>query len=144
MTNAKGIKKSKYSTDTDGSSSVDWDSERAGFFGHLSFVIRIQPVFRPRQSITIHTTRRTRRIGKASVFRPEQDRLLVRAFDFDAVCLHTRVFFERVVNDAAVEGIHRLQFNDVPPTPDFFSRVLRLLYQRLAGGGTVPADVHHH
>ena len=78
------------------------------------------------------------------MLRPEQDRLLVRAFDFDTVGFDTRVVLERVVNDPAVEGVHRFQFNDVSPAADFFGSVLRFLDQRVAGGGTVPADIDHH
>src|SRR5436305_4060166 len=52
---------------------------------------------------------------------PEQDHLLISAFDLDAVSLDARIVFESLVDDTAVERIERFKFDDIAPAPDFFS-----------------------
>src|SRR5206468_11973960 len=96
--------------------------ESSSFFRHSSFVIRI---------------------SVRSMFRSQQDRLLGGAFDLDAMGFDGGIVFERIVNDASIEGVHRFEFHDVAPATDFFGGVLRLFYERVAGRRSIAADVHH-
>ena len=61
------------------------------------------------------------------MFRPEQDDLPVGSFDLDAMRFHRRVILERIMDDAPIEGTQRLEFNYIPPTPNFLRGCLRFL-----------------
>src|SRR2546426_11651382 len=126
MTNAKGMPKSECRMKRDRSVSL---------VRILKF--RISFVIRP-SSFGFHSEPRS--VGHCeahgpgtSVFWPKQDRFLGRAFDFDAVGFDRGVVFERVVNNAALEGVQRLQLDDVAPATDFLRGVLRLFDQRVTG-----------
>ena len=79
-----------------------------------------------------------------SVLRPQQNRLLIRSFNFHAVCLDAGVILERLMNNPAVESAERFQLDHITPTTYFFSGVLGLLNQGFAGLGAVAAHVHHY
>ena len=69
--------------------------------------------------------------GKCSApLGPQDQHLLVRAVHFDTVRLHVGVFAERVMHDAAVEGIERLQFHRVAPAADFVGPTMKLPSRR--------------
>jgi hypothetical protein len=77
------------------------------------------------------------------MFGPEQDSLLIRALDFDAVGFDVRIIFESVVNDAPIEGAERLQFDDIAPAADFFGGLFGFFDESFPGLRAVAADVHH-
>ena len=77
------------------------------------------------------------------MFGTKQNGFFVGAFDFDAVGLDVGVVFKGVVDDAAVEGAQRLEFDDVAPATDFFGGVFGFLNKGFAGLGAVAADVEH-
>src|SRR5215207_2710877 len=74
--------------------------------------------------------------------RTKKDRFFVRAFDFDAVRLDSRIIAQSVVNNAPIERVQRFEFHDVSPTPNFFSSFFGLLNKSLARLPTVAADIH--
>ena len=76
--------------------------------------------------------------------RSQLNGFLAGAFDFHAVSFHARIVLERVMDDAAVESVERLEFHHIAPTANFFRGFVRFLHQRIAGLGAVTADVHHH
>src|SRR5262245_19047109 len=76
------------------------------------------------------------------MFRPQQNRFLVGNFHLDTVSLHAGIILERVVNDAAVKSVKRLQLHNVTTAPDFFSGVFGLLDERIAGLGAITADIN--
>jgi len=47
------------------------------------------------------------------VFGPKQDGFLVRSLNFDAVGFHSRIVLQRLMHDAAVEGVEGFQFDDI-------------------------------
>lgn len=71
----------------------------------------------------------------------KQDHFLVRSLDFDAVGFDIGIILERLVDDAAVVGVHWLQFEDVTPPTDLFGTFACALDELLAGLPPVPADV---
>ena len=72
---------------------------------------------------------------------PEQNGLFVRAFHLDAVSFHVRVVLQRLMHHAAVEGVHRLQFDDVSPTANFVSSFLCAFDQGVSGLRAVAAHI---
>src|SRR5262249_54360125 len=78
------------------------------------------------------------------LFRSQQNRLLLRAFNLNTVSFNIRIIFEGLMNDAPIESAQRLQFNHVPPSADFFRGFLRFLHQGVSGLGAVAAHIHHH
>ena len=75
------------------------------------------------------------------MFWPQQNRLLFRAFDFNAVRFHPRIIFKGLVDDTAIEGVERLQLHHVAPAPNFLGGVFGLFHQGFAGLGAVAADI---
>ena len=51
------------------------------------------------------------------------------AIHLDALGFDIRVIFQGVVDDAAVVGVHRLEFDDVAPSADLFGGFLGFLSQ---------------
>src|SRR3974390_112297 len=74
---------------------------------------------------------------------PQQDGLLVRAFDFDTVGFDAGIVFERLVNNAAIEGVERFQFNHVTPAAALFGAFFGLFNQTFTSLSSVAADIHH-
>src|SRR5262245_44252184 len=62
----------------------------------------------------------------------KEDGFLAGAFHFDAVGLHAGIVLQGMVDDAAVERIHRLQFHNVSPATNLFGRFERFLDKRIA------------
>src|SRR2546426_11887864 len=86
--------------------------ENSDFFRHLSFVIRIWNLFRHWSFVIRISVKAFAKLTRerSSTFRTQEDRLPGRAFDFDAVGFDRWIVLERVVDDAAVKGVHRFQF----------------------------------
>src|SRR5580765_3336305 len=77
-----------------------------------------------------------------SMFGAQEDGLLVGAVDLDAMGFDAGIVFEGVVDDAAIEGVERLEFHDIAPASDLFRGLLSLLDQGVAGLGAITADVN--
>jgi hypothetical protein len=75
---------------------------------------------------------------------PEQYRLLLSAFDFDAVGFDGRIILKGLMNDTAIKSAERLQLDDVAPAANFFGSLFGLLDQRVASLGAIAADIHHY
>ena len=75
------------------------------------------------------------------MFWAEEDSFFVGAFDFDAVGFDAGIVFEGVVDDAAVEGVERFEFDDVTPAADFLGGFLGFLDEGVALLGAVVANV---
>jgi hypothetical protein len=78
------------------------------------------------------------------VFGTKEDGLFVSAFDFDTVSFDVGIVFEGLVNNAAIEGAERLEFDDVAPTANFFRGVFGFFDEGFTGLSAVTADVHHN
>lgn len=78
------------------------------------------------------------------MFRSKEDRFFVGAFDFDAMSLDTRIVFEGVVNDAAIESVERLKFNNITPAADFLGGFHGFLEEGVTLLGTIVADIESH
>src|SRR5439155_6932186 len=72
---------------------------------------------------------------------PQQNDLLLGAFDFDAVGFDARIIFESLMDDAAIEGVERFEFDHIAPAPNFFSRIHGFLDEGFARLGTVPTHI---
>ena len=72
----------------------------------------------------------------------QENGLLIRAFDLNAMRFHGRVVLQGIVNDAAIEGVERFQFDDVAPAADFFGGLLGFSHQRVTGLGAIAAHIH--
>jgi hypothetical protein len=75
---------------------------------------------------------------------PKKDGLLIRALDLHAVSLDVGIFFERVVHDAAIEGGHGFEFDDIAPATDLFRGVLGFLDEGIAGLGAITAHIDRY
>ena len=53
------------------------------------------------------------------MFGAQENHLFVRPIHFHAVGLDGGIILERIVNDAAVKGIERFEFDDIAPTAHF-------------------------
>jgi hypothetical protein len=71
----------------------------------------------------------------------QKDRFFVGPFHFHAVGFDSRIVFERVVDDAAIEGVQRLQFDNVAPAADFFGGVFGFAHKSFAGLAAVVAHI---
>ena len=71
----------------------------------------------------------------------EQEGFFVGAVHFDALGLDVGVIFQGLMHDAAFEGAHGFEFDDVAPAADFVGGVLGFLDQGFAGLGAVAADI---
>lgn len=76
--------------------------------------------------------------------RTQLDCFFAGAFHFHAVRFDRRIIFERVVDNAPVEGIQRLQLDDVTPAAYLLSGFLRFLDERVSGLGTVIPNIDHY
>ena len=52
----------------------------------------------------------------------EQNGFFVRALDLDAVGFNRGIVLEGLVDDSAIKGAQRLQFDDISPATQTFSR----------------------
>lgn len=73
--------------------------------------------------------------------RAEEDHLLFGAFDLNGMGLDVGIVLECLMNDAAVVGVHRFEFEDVAPTADLLGAFLGALDELLARLTAVPADI---
>jgi len=71
----------------------------------------------------------------------EEDGLFVGALDFDAVGFDGGIVFEGVMDDAAVEGVHGLEFDYIAPAPHFFGCFLGFAHDGITVLGAVAADI---
>ena len=71
----------------------------------------------------------------------EEDDLLVGTLDLDAVVFDVGIFLERLVNDAAIVGVHGFEFDDIAPAPDFFGAFLGAFDEEFAGLAAITADI---
>ena len=79
--------------------------------------------------------------GPGSVLEPELDDLQVGGFDLDAVGLDVGIVLEGPVDEAAVEGVHRFEFEDVAPAAHLLGPFLGALDELFACLPTVSADI---
>ena len=77
------------------------------------------------------------------MFWAKENGFFVGAFDFDAVGFDVGIVFERLMNDAAIEGAEGFEFNDVTPATDLFGGVFGFFDESFAGLGAVAADIDH-
>ena len=76
--------------------------------------------------------------------RAQLDGFFASTFHFHAVRFDRGIIFERVVDDAPVEGVQWLQLDDVAPAAHLLGGFLRFLDERVAGLGTVIPYIHHY
>src|SRR5882762_10988328 len=91
------------------------DFENSGFFRYWLFVIRIWNLFRHWSFVIRISVKAFAKLARedSSMLRPQQNGFLVRAFDLDAVRFDGRIVLQRVVDNAAIESVHRFEFHDV-------------------------------
>src|SRR2546423_7277035 len=80
-------------------------------------------------------------VKPALMFRPEQDRLLVGSFHFDAMGFHAGIILESIMDDPPIEGVERLELHHITPTPDLFSGLFGFFHPRLPGLGAVASNI---
>jgi hypothetical protein len=73
----------------------------------------------------------------------QQNRLHLGPFHFNAMRLDRRIIFERVMHDAPIKRVERLQFYDIPPPADFLRSSLRLPNQFFARLPAIAGNVDH-
>ena len=83
-------------------------------------------------------------LSQTSALRPQQNRLLLGAFDLDAMSLDAGIVFESLMDNPSVERAQGFELDDIPPAPDLLGGVFGLLDQRVTGLGTVATDIHHN
>src|ERR1051326_3954626 len=74
----------------------------------------------------------------------QQNGLLVRTFNFDAVSFNARIIFERLMDNSSIKSGQWFQLHYVAPAAYFLRRFFGFLYQGFARLGSVPTDIDHN
>src|SRR2546430_1176011 len=111
--------------------------QMAAFCFRASGLLRVSPFVLP--DLTSRT--KLRKPVPSRVPWPQQNDLLLGAFDFDAVGFDAGIVFESLMDDAAIEGVERLEFDNVSPPAHFFSRIHGFFDEGFAGLGTIAAHI---